>query len=298
MLKIAIVTVLYKSEDVLDGFYQSLSQQVGAELTVFAIDNSPTDEGTVRCTQLAQRYGVETITVFNNANLGVAKGNNQGIQLARQAGFDWVVLSNNDIEFSDPSMIVGMLEQMASHNAKAGVPKMLYFGTRLIWCAGGRISKVRAGAPHFGDMETDHGQFDQVQFTGYAPTCFMIINASVFETVGLMDEQYFVYYDDTDFVYRMSQKDLKVLYIPTYELFHKVSFSTGGNDSLFSLYYVTRNRLFFARKNFNLIFRSLAIVYTFSAMAVKSLRYSKEQRVQIRRGLKDGMLTKLARIHT
>jgi GT2 family glycosyltransferase len=296
MLKVAVITVLFKGEEVLEGFYKSLSVQTDVDITVYAIDNSPTPTGTKLCEELGVRYGVRTITVFNNANLGVAKGNNQGIKLAQASGFEWIILSNNDVEFSHPSMFTGMIAEMGARDARCSVPKMLYFGTRVIWCAGGRISKLRAGAPHIGDMETDSGQYDEVGFTGYAPTCFMVLHRSVFEEVGLMDEQYFVYYDDTDFVFRMAEKRINVLYDPRFELFHKVSFSTGGNESLFSLYYLTRNRLFFSRKNFSLPYRAISVAYTLAAMIVKSRKFDEAQRRQVFKAVREGLTTQMARI--
>jgi len=78
----------------------------------------------------------------------------------------------------------------------------------------------------------------------------MGIRASVFERIGLMDERYFVYYDDTDFVFRCLKHGLRLVYQGSAELRHKVSSSTGGGGSDFSIYYYNRNRLFFIRKNY------------------------------------------------
>ncbi|NYE24227.1 glycosyltransferase family 2 protein [Pigmentiphaga litoralis] len=291
MIKIGIVTVLFNSNDVLEGFFRSLQKQTGIDISLYVIDNSATPEGSELSEKLGADYGIKTTVVFNNANLGVAKGNNQGIELALADNVDYVVLSNNDVEFHSPDMIAGMIAEMIKRGAKASVPKMLYFGTRIIWCAGGHISSLKATSPHQGDLETDRGQYDTVQVTNYAPTCFMILDPSVFEVVGLMDEQYFVYYDDTDFVWRMNHSGFSVLYVPTYELFHKVSFSTGGNDSLFSLYYATRNRLFFARKNLHGLTRWIAIAYTVAAMSVKSIRFTPDRRKRVFKAMRDGLNT-------
>ncbi|GGX16438.1 glycosyl transferase [Pigmentiphaga litoralis] len=293
MIKVAVVTVLFNSNDVLPGFFSSLHSQRNIDLSVFVIDNSATREGCEISTKLGAEYGIAVTTVFNDANLGVAKGNNQGIEMALAANVDYVVLSNNDVEFGDPNMIAGMIDAMTREGVSASVPKMLYFGTRTIWCAGGHISKLKAISPHLGDMEEDAGQHNTAGVTEYAPTCFMILKPEVFHDIGLMDEQYFVYYDDTDFVWRMRQRGHSILYVPTYELFHKVSFSTGGNDSLFSLYYATRNRLFFARKNLPAFLKLVAISYTTAAMAAKSLRFTPDRRRKVFQALIDGISTKL-----
>jgi len=292
IMKVGVVTVLYNSTDVLEGFFKSLSEQANVTIKLYVIDNSPTDEGLQLSRRLGMQHGIDTTLIYNNGNFGVAKGNNQGIELALADGVDYVVLSNNDVEFNTPDMIRGMIEDMSLAGARASVPKMLYYGTRKIWCAGGSISKLRAGSPHRGDLEEDVGQYDVSEFTEYAPTCFMILEREVFQDVGLMDEDYFVYYDDTDFVWRINRCNAPILYVPRFELFHKVSFSTGGNESLFSLYYVTRNRIFFARKNLPVPYKWIAVSYTIGAMVVKSLSFDATQRSRVFKALVDGLSTK------
>ena len=74
----------------------------------------------------------------------------------------------------------------------------------------------------------------------------MLIRKELFEEIGYMDEAYFVYYDDTDFVYRALRRGHNVLYVPESFLQHKESTSTGGKKSDFTLYYDTRKDLLHA----------------------------------------------------
>jgi GT2 family glycosyltransferase len=66
-----------------------------------------------------------------------------------------------------------------------------------------------------------------------------------------MDERYFVYVDDVDFMYRVVKHGFSIWYENNLSLEHKISQSTGGKFSDFSLYYTVRNRIFFARKFYN-----------------------------------------------
>jgi len=93
-----------------------------------------------------------------------------------------------------------------------------------------------------------------------------------------MDESYFVYYDDTDFIYRAVNKGYKIFYMPDLEVMHKVSSSTGGSESLFTIYYTNRNRVYFLRKNFKGVKKLLPLVYTLVTRVGKSLVYDKKQR--------------------
>src|SRR5262245_34756410 len=97
---VGIVTVLYNSDDVVAGFFESLAKQHDVSFRLYVIDNSPSSSGLDRCKELARRYGIDAKLIFNNANVGVARGNNQGIQLALQDRCECVLLSNNDTEFA------------------------------------------------------------------------------------------------------------------------------------------------------------------------------------------------------
>jgi GT2 family glycosyltransferase len=291
---IGIVTVLFNSDDVLLGFFESLRCQRSVRYRLYIIDNSKTDTGSRLCRELAELYAIEVVIVFNDANVGVARGNNQGIERALSDGCTQVLLSNNDIEFIDPDLIVNMAKFAKDLNAEAVVPKIYYYSDRKrIWCAGGRFSQYAATTPHIGDGEIDCGQYDTARVIDYAPTCFMLLRADVFSQVGMMDERYFVYYDDVDFMWRMKSVGKQLHYWPQGQVWHKVSFSTGGSESLFSLYYGFRNRIIFIRKNYTIGMRALSIAYIYATLIVKCMRYEQEQRDAIFRGLNEGFAIQL-----
>ena len=68
--------------------------------------------------------------------------------------------------------------------------------------------------------------------------------------MGLLSDDYFLYYEDTDYCMKVRNKGYKIVYEPTAVLYHKVSASTGGEISPGYIYYNTRNRLIF-NKRFN-----------------------------------------------
>ena len=261
---IGIVTVLYNSDDVLPEFFESLAAQQGIRYRLYVIDNGATDSGTRISERLAREHGIDARCLFNNANVGVAKGNNQGIELALADGCTHILLANNDTAFG-PHAVGRLLAVLLDENERVATPKIMYHGepTRL-WYGGGHINSWATRTPHHGQDAVDRGQTDGVRHVGYAPTCFMMIDAGVFDQVGRMDEQYFVYYDDTDFVWRMSQRGIRIRYVAGSVVLHKVSTSTGGERSPFSLYYANRNRVYFIRKNLRGFKRLVALAYMLS----------------------------------
>ncbi|MBC2769843.1 glycosyltransferase family 2 protein [Pusillimonas minor] len=259
---LGIVTVLYNSDDVLPGFFESLeAQEKPNNFRLYVIDNSTQDSGCRLSETLASRHNIDTQVHFNNANVGVAKGNNQGIELALADGCKQVLLANNDTEFG-PDTLRLLQKALADGSERAATPKIMYHDKPVrLWYGGGHINPWTMRTPHYGIGQIDLGQCDTVKHVGYAPTCFMLLDATVLQTVGRMDEQYFVYYDDTDFVWRMTSSGIRISYVSNAVVLHKVSSLTGGGHSPFSVYYTNRNRIYFIRKNLRGFQKAFALCY-------------------------------------
>jgi GT2 family glycosyltransferase len=289
MARVGLVTVLYKSNEVLEGFFKSLSAQSFQNYQLYLIDNSPSAETDILITQLALKYPLPGYTHIKNAdNFGVAKGNNQGIELALGNGAEFVVLLNNDIDFTQVDLLDKLLTCAVEKSEDIIVPKILYAGTRKIWLAGGEFIHYKGTSRTIGDKQEDAPQYNQAGYTDYAPTCFMLLSKKVFEKVGLMDEQYFVYYDDNDFVIRAKNIGFKIYYLPQAEVFHKVSFSTGGSESEFSIYYLNRNRIYFIRKHYTFPVKQIALSHTVLTKSIRYLTYNSGRRQALWRAFKDG----------
>lgn len=285
---IGIVTVLYNSDEVLPDFFQSLADQQSIRFRLYAIDNGTTGSGTRESNALASQHGIDAVCIFNNANVGVAKGNNQGIELALADGCTHVLLANNDTMF-EPHTVVHLLNAMCESGGVVATPKIMYHGEPdLIWYAGGHINGWTVKTPHYGDRTRDRGQFDKQRYVGYAPTCFMLLDSRAFQTVGMMDERYFVYYDDTDFVWRMNTLGIQILYVPKAVVMHKVSSSTGGSFSPFSMYYGNRNRIYFVFKNLHGFQRLAALVYVLCTRTPRMATLPWKSAKQGWRGVGDG----------
>lgn len=261
--KIGIVTVLYNSEKVLDGFFQSLNGQTYKNFVLYAVDNNSPDESLKRIKALMVSSSFETILIEETNNWGVAKGNNIGISKALEDGCDYILLSNNDIEFGGAT-IENLFSGLRRNLASMVVPKVLYFDSGRIWMAGGEFINFLGICRQYGCSQVDNGQYDVEKRITYAPTCFMLIEKSVFGEIGLMDEKYFVYYDDTDFVWRVTMKrHLPMFYIPSSVVRHKVSSSTGGSESDFTKYFSSRNFAYFTKKNYSYVHFLYAISFDF-----------------------------------
>jgi GT2 family glycosyltransferase len=264
--KIGLVTITLNSESVIAGFINSVTNQNYLNYCLYIVDNNSTDNTLKKINELADKDKV--VIIKNNFNNGVAGGNNQGILKALEDGCEYVILINNDTEF-EKELISKLLYAAQNLKYSIAVPKMLYYNEpEIIWFGGGYLKRSSGYRNfHVGMGEKDEGQYSDREIT-YAPTCCALIHRSVFEDIGLMDEKYFVYFDDTDFWYRvMKHGKHKMLYINDIVFYHKVGSLTKSKNGTrhnfkfgeFAIKYTTRNRVYYLRKQktplsyFNLI---------------------------------------------
>jgi GT2 family glycosyltransferase len=241
--RIGVVTVTYNSASVLPEFLRCVMEQTHQQFLLFAVDNASKDD-TLR---LLHECSDDRLRIIANpCNRGVAAGNNQGIVAALEAGCSSVLLLNNDTEF-DAALFTQLDAQLDQKQAEMVCPKIMYYDEpERIWAAGGTFQPwIGYRSVHLGEGEVDHGQYDRARIVTYVPTCCVLIRKAVFEKVGMMDERYFVYVDDTDFMYRAMRAGVKLMYLPEAKLLHKVGRLTGGEDSPFNIRYNTRNRVYF-----------------------------------------------------
>lgn len=242
---VGIVLVNYNGEKFQNDCIRSIQQMTYDNYKIILVDNGSVDNSIKLV-----KENFENINIIETGeNCGVAKGNNIGIKAALGMGCDYVLLLNNDTEV-DANMLDKM---MSSANEKTMVTcKMYYYDNNdrkdVIWCAGGDILWSKGKTVHFGENEIDNGQCDESKYINFTPTCCLLIHKSIFENIGFMDEKYFMYFDDTDFIVRAKKKGYKIWYEANAKLWHKVSSSSGGNESKVLLYYFNRNRLYFIDK--------------------------------------------------
>ncbi len=243
---IGVVTVTFNSASVLHGFMDSLLGQSHTDFVLYVIDNHSSDE---TLTLLSEYTDPRLVLIPSKINVGVAEGNNIGIRAALKDGCDSVLLINNDTVF-DRNLLADLISGFEHHPCDMVVPKILYFDDPgRIWCAGGYFIGIRGSARHFGYTQRDRGAFDQPRLVDYSPTCCMLIKKEVFTRVGFMDANYFVYFDDTDFCQRAYRAGIKLLYLPSARLLHKVSSLTGGESDL-TYRYTIRNHVYYCLKHF------------------------------------------------
>ncbi len=253
-MKIGLVTITFNSADVLPDFLDSVAKQTYQNFCLYVVDNASSDN-TIQEYESRKRENYQLIP--NTNNLGVAAGNNQGIKKALSEDCDFVLLINNDTVFEE-KLLQKLIDAHHQYGSSIITPKMLYHDHKnIIWYAGGFFDRKKAWLNyHRGQNEVDNGQFHENDLIEYAPTCCALIHHTVFDDVGLMDEKYFVYFDDTDFFYRFVKNGKhEARYINNVKFYHKIGSLTNSRRNEERLRYgdffvkqMTCNQIYYLRK--------------------------------------------------
>ena len=98
----------------------------------------------------------------------------------------------------------------------------------------------------------------------------MLIKREAIEKVGLMPEEYFLYYEEIDWSMMFTRAGYEIWYDPACTIYHKESQSTG-QDSPLRTYYITRNRLLLVKRNWQGIYKYLAFCYLTCIVAPRDI---------------------------
>ncbi len=188
--------------------------------------------------------------IKNGENRGFPGGNNVGIKFALEF-FDpeYILLLNNDTVVDEN--FLGELIKNGDSRDDVGIlgPKIYFYDEpQTIWSAGCKISWKLSRGIQIGTNEADKGQYDEIGEVEYVSGSVFLIKNETIKRIGLMDENYFLYFEESDWTLRANQEGFKSLYIPTSHIWHKVSRTGGGISNPIGLYYITRNRWIFMRK--------------------------------------------------
>ncbi len=196
---------------------------------------------------LREEFGDSIHLIESVRNLGFASGANLGIRYALENDADYVLLLNNDTTV-DPPCLTALVEAAESRaDAAACSPKAYYYDEpQIIYSTGGTVNLWTATARQVGRGQPDRGQFERPSTRDYADGVCMLIPRRALETVGLLDEDYFAYWEETDWCVRARDKGLRCYYVPGAKIWHKAARAQSPTSRYYFLF--RRNALMFVRK--------------------------------------------------
>lgn len=221
----------------------SLREQTFDNFETILVDNGSTD-GSAEF--VLDRYGDSVRIIKCPRNFGYTGGNNIGIRSSRG---ECIVLLNNDTKV-EPTWLEELVKAVGI-NPRAGMwasKVYSYFQKNQIEAVGELIYWDGLNRAR-GQYEQDRGQYGVMEEILFPPGCGGMFLKTVFEEIGLFDEDFFAYGDDAEIGIRARLAGWKCYYVPKAILYHKSSGSTG-QYSPFKAFYVERNRLWITIKYF------------------------------------------------
>lgn len=228
----------------------------GAIADILLIDNGSGDESVQRMATALPDVSVVALP----DNLGFAAGVNYGLRQAMRDGYPYALLLNNDA-FPAPDMLARLLTETAPDIALLS-PKIFYEVDKTrIWFAGGQQHPYLLEIRSTGRGEQDGPTWQSSRDVDYLVGTGLLVNLKAAQQVGLLDEQFFMYYEDLDWSIRLRQAGYRLRLVADAHLYHRVSVSTGGVDSPVRRYYLARSSVLFFCRHAHLGRPAAIIVY-------------------------------------
>jgi hypothetical protein len=265
----SIVMVAWNNKDYLGPCLDSLyDSQLDATFDVVVVDNGSTDGSQ----QMLREKYPEVLIIQNEGNVGLGKASNQGIQATRG---EFVLLFNNDT-LVNKAALDGMVNLMRQKPDAGAVGITLLNGDGSFQSGYGGFSNlweefliaIQVGERIWPGYPLQ-GKSQGIQTVGWMSSACLLVRRKTFDQIGLLDESYFIYGDETDLQYRMKQAGWKAYYIPDLNIIH---FGGRSMNRWKRRRMVYRGKMLFYQKNYGplptAVLRLMLAVLTFFKLLI------------------------------
>ena len=222
-------------ESVLQNTYQSYK--------ILIVDNASSD-GSIN--KLQEKFP-EISVLEMEENIGYAGANNKGIEWAIKRGAEYICLLNNDTKIEKNCLQI-LIDKIKNNKYTLVGPTTLFWSTNLIHTTGLKFNFYRGEAKLLNyKQEAASMQEGSISCDYLEGTCLMFTKKLI-EKVGYFSEDYFLYYEETDWCCRIKKMGLPIFCIPQALLWHKGSASVKKVSGL-KQYFDIRNRIIFEKRN-------------------------------------------------
>lgn len=232
MLDVSIIIVNWNTRDILCNCLQSIYEQASkVNFEVIVVDNASTDDSV----QMVKTEFLHVILIENSENKGFAAANNQGIAVARGRyalllNSDTVIQNNaiaETVSFADAHPDAAVVSCRVLNPDQTLQPTCFMFPSILnMLLSSTYLYKLFPKSKFFGREQMTWWDRNNIREVDVVTGCFMLVRREAIQQVGTMDEQFFMYGEETDWCYRFRQAGWKVVFTPACEIIH-----LGGQSS-------------------------------------------------------------------
>jgi GT2 family glycosyltransferase len=227
---------------------ESLRDLQYTQRRVVVVDNGSTDGSLYALRSAESRLSIEIIDA--GRNLGYAGGNNLGTRHALDRGADFILILNNDTTVD--RMLLDELLTAEGRHPEAGCfgpwiyymddPDRLWF-TRSEWETEAAAFTARSKGRLASELAKESAN------TEYVCGAALFFRSGVARKIGLLDERFFLVYEDSDWGFRARRAGFECIAVPSAKVWHKIGTSFGSEESPLRTYFSSRNKLLWAEKN-------------------------------------------------
>ncbi|MGP3561699.1 glycosyltransferase family 2 protein [Geobacillus sp. BK01] len=246
--ELAVIICNWNKKDYVLKCIESVKKSTFKDYDLFVVDNASTD-GSVEA--IKQKFGNSVNLIINKENKGGSGGFNRGIKEALKYNYRYIQLLDNDV-IVDEKAIEELYNYMENNPNTAVVGSKIYVldEPNKIQEIGAKIDYKKYTIHLNYANHLDVGNLPEVVECDYVPACSMMVRVDVIRKVGLMDEEYFLYWDDIDWCYRMKLRGYRVVALNKSKVWHKSGVKV--RQDTFTHYYFFRNRVHFFMKFLNI----------------------------------------------
>jgi GT2 family glycosyltransferase len=242
--KVAIIVVNWNQYQLTIECLASLKNVTYSNFQIILVDNGSKDGSP----QKLRDAFPEVFLLENPENTGYVGGNNLGLEYALQHEFEYCLLLNNDTEVS-PDFLGLMVEAIRADDTIGVAGPAIYYHSLpdTLWSAGGAIDWAHGSTRmlRIGERVRDLAR-SLPQPVDFVTGCALMIRSDVIKKIGLLDERFFAYYEETEWCVRVKKAGFQIVFIPEACIWHKISPQAREASPLVH-YYMTRNRLLFLK---------------------------------------------------
>jgi len=294
---VAVILLNWNTPDYTSACIASLKQFCDTALfDIIVADNGSTDNS---LTLLRKEFD-DVVFIDNGSNLGFAEGNNRALDYSLANGYTYSMLINTDT-LVDEDIVTKLVTHLSAHPQAAAVQPAIYWmhDPEKIWNGEGKFNTITGNTVSDTDVPAADAPYKSVK---WATGCCVLLRNTALAKSGLLNNLFFLYYEDVELSYRLRDNGFEVHYLPSCKMYHEagVSAKTGapkkeGFLSPVIHYYISRNHIWFLRKYGSPVFYPVNFIYNgayYGALWLYFKLRNRKQKAQfLIKGLKEGFFT-------
>ncbi|SFR34493.1 glycosyltransferase family 2 protein [Halorubrum sodomense] len=251
---------------------ESLSNAEYPNLRVTVVDNGSTDQSG----KMLKKEHTWCSYIFNDENLGFAAGTNVGIQNALADGAEYILLLNNDT-IVRPDFLPPLVRSAEARENPLAVSGHIFDPEGSYWYCGGETIPQLAKAKKW---DCDEVSKSEEYVTEYVTGAMVLLPKDTIKNLDLLNEDYYFGMEDLEMSYNILKSGGSIVVNPNSEIIHKES-SSSGNQSPFTYYNATKNRIHFGLKNLPPTRQAIFFVYFIITRIVRIIQWLAQGRYDL-----------------